>query len=332
MQMETLNKYINKVNDLNEKYLDRKEFHKRTEALLVEMGQDKAFWFDVFKQNLSDKGYLNREWTMYDIPFLYVYENSDFYLKVHLFVPLSTYEGGIVASAIHHHNNYLLTTFAAFGSGYETMLFEKEIVTDQNSKVSKLKIREHFTQQQRPVHLIDAWEPHVVINPTSLSATLVLWSPDKKRKTDKLRTNFFLKAIKRPLRWLIYRLGIDKKVGIASEETNQYYAQDSKFYAISEEAYFAPTRAQKGAEVDEYSVQTVFAFMQRMGFEDVSFLNGLLSNPDVPAYYHKWIKCLISKEPIPDTFAKDKINIPRQRMTVKDIMDANKANAPAPKE
>ena len=26
----------------------------------------------------------------------------------------------------HHHNNYMLTTYAAFGSGYETMLFEKD--------------------------------------------------------------------------------------------------------------------------------------------------------------------------------------------------------------
>ncbi len=323
MQMEKLNQYINKVNDLNEKYLDRKEFHKRTEALLVEMGKDKTFWFEVFKQNLLDKGYLNREWTMYDIPFLYVYENSDFYLKVHLFVPLSTYEGGIVASAIHHHNNYLLTTFAAFGSGYETMLFEKEIVTDPNSKVSKLKIREHFTQQQRPVHLIDAWEPHVVINPTELSATLVLWSPDKKRKTDKLRSNYILKFFKGQLRWLIYRLKLDKRFGIASEETNQYYVHNNKFYAISEETYFAPTRSQKGPDVNNYSIQTVFAFMQRMGFNDVAFLEELLKNEDVPKYFHKWINCLISGEPIPDTYAKEKINIPGQRMTVLDILHAN---------
>lgn len=325
--MQKLNKYIEKVNALNEKFIDRKAFHKHTEALLVEMGKDKEFWFDVFKQNLVDKGYLNREWTMYDIPFLYVYENSDFYLKIHLFVPLSTYESGIVASAIHHHNNYLLTTFAAFGSGYETMLFEKHIVTNPDTKITRLKIREHFTQQERPVHLIDAWEPHVVINPTSLSATLVLWSPDKKRKTDKLRSLYFLKAIKKPLRWLIYRLGLDKKVGIASEETNQYYAEDAKFYAISEDEYFAPTRNQKGPEVDNYSIQTVFAFMQRMGFDDLEFLNGLLANQDVPQYYHKWIKCLINKETIPDTFAKDKINIPRKRMTVEDIINANNANS-----
>ena len=126
--------------------------------------------------------------------FLYVYENDDFYIKVHLFVPLKSYQPGIVASAIHHHNNYLLSSYAAFGSGYESMLFEKDLTINPNTKETTLKIRKHFTQQEFPLSLVDSWEPHVVINPTSLSATLVLWSPDKKRATDSLRSNPLLKG------------------------------------------------------------------------------------------------------------------------------------------
>ena len=161
-----LQQYISQVNELNKKYIDRREFHNRTGELLVRMAADKNFWFEVFKQNLTDKGFLSRKWTMYEIPFLYVYENDDFYLKVHLFVPLKNYEAKVIASAIHHHNNYLITTHAAFGSGYETMLFEKSFTVNEHSKEVNLKIREHFTQQERPVHTVDAWEPHVVINPT----------------------------------------------------------------------------------------------------------------------------------------------------------------------
>ena len=315
---------IKKLIQLNHTVSDRKEFHLLAADLLKEMAADKNFWFEVFKQNLNDKGYLKREWSMYEIPFLYVYENDDFYVKVHLFVPLKTYEPHVVASAIHHHNNYLLTTYAAFGSGYETMLFEKEFRMDPKTKEVNLRIREHFTQQERPVHLVDAWEPHVVINPTSLSATLIMWSPDKKRVTDSLRSNPILKAMKIPLRKIIYALGFDSTLGIAAKDTHQYYVKNGKFYGVPEDEYFAPTRAQKGPEVDDYSMQTVFAFMQRMGFKDESFLSELKQNPAVPVYYHKWIDKLLTNESIPDTYAKEQINVPGGKMMVENILKAGR--------
>jgi len=318
------NSYIQQILDVNEKFNDRLQFHFNLKSLLGKMSSDKNFWSEIFKQNLSDKGFLNREWSMYDIPFFYVYENDDFYVKVHLFVPLKTYEPNIAASAIHHHNNYLITTYAAFGSGYQTMLFEKDFNIDSITKEVNLKIRDRFTQQERPVHTVDAWEPHVVVNPTSLSATLVVWSPDKKRATDTLRSNPVLKAIKTPLRKIIYFLGLDKKVGIAAKETFQFYPKNGKFYAVAEDDYFAPTRSQKGEEVNDYSVQTIFAFMQRMGFDDKEFLKSMKTNNEVPFYYHKWIEMLLNNQSIPDTYAKETINVPGGRITVDDILFADK--------
>jgi len=320
------NKHVQKIIKLNEEIADRREFHKLSMNILMEAGKDKEFWKELFKHNLRDKGYLQRKWTMYEIPFFYVFENDDFYMKVHLFVPLKNYIPDIAASAIHHHNNYLLTTFAAFGSGYETMLFEKEIQVDPATKISRLKIRERFTQQERPVHLVDAWEPHVVVNPTSLSATLNLWSPDKKRVTDNLRSNPILKAFKKPLRKLIYGLGLDKNLGIAAKDTFQFYTQNNVFKAVPEDEFFEPTRNQAGPEVDDYSIQTVFAFMQRMGFDDREFLQSLLKSKDVPDYYHKWINMLLNNEPIPDTFAKESINIPGGIMKVSDIVSASNSS------
>lgn len=322
--MHLTDKYISTLNQLNHSILNRFDFHQKAGEVLVKMANEKEFWFEVFKQNLSDKGYLNRAWSMYDIPFFYVYENDDFYVKAHLFVPLQSYEPNVMASAIHHHNNYLITTYAAFGSGYETMLFEKDFTINPQTKEVNLKIRTHFTQQQKPLHTVDAWEPHVVINPTSLSATLVIWSPDKKRKTDSLRSNPVLKFFKTPLRKVIYLLGLDKNVGIAARETYQFYPQNGKFYAIPEDEYFAPTRSQIGPEVNDYSIQTVFAFMQRMGFNDKGFLMQLKSNEDVPLYFHKWIDMLLNDERIPDTFAKDTINVPGGRVMLADILKANK--------
>lgn len=319
----TKNPYIQQINQLNQSIIDRREFHSKVGEVLPIIGKDKAFWNELFKMNLLDKNYLQRKWSMYEIPFFYVYENDDFNMKVHLFAPLKSGANNIAASAIHHHNNYLLTTFAAYGSGYETMLFHKNIEVKETTKETILRVRERFTQQQRPVHLVDAWEPHVVVNPTTLSATLVLWSPDKKRVTDNLRSNPILKAFKTPLRKLIYALGLDKQVGIAAKNTYQFYTHNNKFFAISEDDFFAPTKLQVGAEVDNYSIQTVFAFMQRMGFDDVDFLQSLKQNKDVPSYYYQWIDKLLNNEVIADTYAKEKINTPTGSMTIEDILFAS---------
>lgn len=322
------NSYIKQIIELNKQHSDRHVFHEKAGRLLVEAANDESFWQEVFKQNLSDKGYLQRKWSMYEIPFFYVYENDDFYVKIHLFVPLRSGEKNIAASAIHHHNNYLLTTYAAFGSGYETLLFEKNPEVDPNSKEVNLKITEHFTQADRPLHIVDAWEPHVVINPASLSATLVLWSPDKKRNTDSLRSNPLLKTFKKPLRKLIYALGMDKKVGIAAKDTYQFYAQDDKYIGILEDEYFAPTRAQVGPDVDDYSVQTTFGFMQKKGFTDTAFFEELKKSPDVPEYYHKWIDKMLNGETIEDTYAKETINIPNKVLTIEEIIETDrKVNA-----
>lgn len=317
------NPYIQQVIKLNDSITNRYELHKAISPLLQKMGTDKLFWSEVFKQNLSDRGYLNRKWTMYEIPFLYVYENDDFYIKVHLFCALKSGETNVLASAIHHHNNYLLTTYAAFGSGYETFLFDKNVEMDETTKETKLVITRQFKQKDEPLHLVDSWTPHAVINPETLSATLVFWSPDKKRATDKLRSNSVLKFFKTPLRKLIYFLGIDKKVGIAAQNTYQWYPQKNKFYGIQEDEFFAPTRAEAGPKVDDYSIQTVFHFIQKMGFNDFDFLKNMLSNSDVPNYYHKWINMFLDGQDIPATYAKDSINVPQGKITKEEVIEAS---------
>jgi hypothetical protein len=47
-------------------------------------------------------------------------------------------------------------------------------------------------------------------------------------------------------------------------------------------------------------------------------------NKEVPLFYHKWINMLLNNESIPDTYAKDSINVPGGRITVDDVLYANK--------
>lgn len=317
--------YIKELLDLENKHADRHEFHNLTKTLLLKMGTDKEFLKAVVKRNFNDPGYLTQEWSLYNIPYFHVYETDDFILKVHFFPTVENWKPGIAAHAIHHHNNYMLTTNAFFGSGYESLLFDKNVNTDNKTMSTKMQINKHFHQKDWNPSLVDAWEPHVVFVPEKFSATMLIWTPDKKHVTDALRNVGILKAIKGPLRRIIQGLGLADRFGISHGKTYQYYtAPDGKdFIAIEEGEYFAPTKAAKGPEVDAYSMQLVFSFIQQAGLVDKAYLTDLLDRKATPNYYKPWIKMILNDELIPDVYHRDEINIPQKGYTIQDIFKAS---------
>ena len=316
--------YIQEILSLEKKFPNRREFHKNAEHLLSKMGSDDGFLKLVVKRNFEDQGYLKQEWSLYNIPFFYIYETADFYLKIHFFPSMKNYVAGTAAHCIHHHNNYILTTAAIFGSGYETILFDKDVEMDQNTLDAHLKINKHFTQKEYPIHCIDAWEPHLVFNPEKFSATLQLWTPDQKRVTDNLRVNPILKAIKNPLRKLIYVLGMEKQFGIASKKTYQWYPIGNQFKAIEENEYFEPTRKAVGVEIDAYSMQTVFYFLQNRNLIDADFLKDFLNKDTTPLYYKTFLSDVLNGVIIEESFCKESINIPAKTYTINDVFIASK--------
>jgi hypothetical protein len=318
------NSYVKRIIQLSDAEDDRYEFHKKVGPILVEMGNDKEFLKEVIRRNFTDEGYLSQTWSLYNIPYFFVFENEHINIKIHLFPRHERKLDGIAAHCIHHHNNYLLTSNAFFGSGYESMLFEKDLNLNESDLTAKMKIRKHFHQKDWNPSLVDSWEPHVVFIPELLSATLVVWTPDKKRTTDNLRANPLLKAIKGPLRWAIHSFGLTEKFGIAAKNTYQFYPKKNNvgFKAIEENEYFAPTRAAKGPEVDEYSMRMIFNFLQLADLVDVDFLKQVRSNAITPSYYHKWLDMAINQQKVPEVFHREEINIPIRAYTRSDIQTA----------
>lgn len=322
------NPYIKSLLQLNLQYPDRKAFHQAAEPLLLQMGKDKSFIDAALQRNFIDEGFLKQKWSLYNIPFFFVYETKDFNLKIHLFPALASKEPEIAASCIHHHNNYMLSSFAFHGSGYETFLFHKNYEWNEQSKIGTFRIRENFHQKDRPVSFVDAWEPHLVFNPTALSATLILWTPDKKRKSDNLRQMPILKLMKKPLRALINAFGLSNNMGIAAKNTFQFYPSNSKIVGIEENEFFEPTKKAVGAAVDTYSIQTIFKFIEEGNYLDKKFLQEMKEK--LPGYYQPFIESYLSGKTIEETFAKSEINIPQKSFNKADVlaaMDSLKTNA-----
>lgn len=318
--------FIQRLLQLDSEYPDRYDFHEKVKPLLLEMGEDLGFLRLIIRRNFEDQGYLNQEWSLYNIPFFYVYETDHFILKIHLFPAAERYEPGLAAHAIHHHNNYILTTNAFFGSGYESLLFDKKVITDPKSLRSEMKVNKHFHQKDLNPSRVDSWEPHIVFIPELLSATMLIWTPDKMRTTDALRNVGILKRIKQPLRKIIHFFGLASQFGIANAKTYQYYpaADGNGFMAIEEEEYFAPTKAAKGKEVDDYSMQMIYSFLQKANLFEEEYFSGLLQRADLPGNHRFWIEKAINGEKIPEVYHRTELNIPQKSYRLLDIEKAAK--------
>lgn len=311
---------VKSVIDLSDRLDDRMAFHQQSHPIMREMAKPE-FIARVFETNLKDEGFLNRQWTNYEIPFLYLYENNHFYLKYHIFLPVASKETHKAANIIHHHNNYHLSSMTVFGPGYHTLQFEKEIKHFQDGS-AQLKITEDFFHKTYEVNVVESWEPHIVFNMDDMTTTLVLWSPDEKHMTDGLRNHPLIKPFKKILLKGIHAFGLDKRFGVAPKDVMQYYVEDGKVVAIRESDYFDYYKNQKGQDVVENYIQSICHFMQRIGYKNSDFLTQTIEASSTPVAWKKWLTKLRDGGEIPMVFGKEEINIPKKAMYLDEVRKA----------
>ncbi len=299
---------------------DRMEFHEKSHEVMRSMGE-LEFLSTVFETNLKDEGFLKRSWSNYEIPFLYVFENNHFYLKFHIFPPVKSGDTQKAANIIHHHNNYILSSYTSFGPGYHTCHFGKEIIEHEDG-TAEMTLTKDFFHAKGHINVVESWEPHIVFNMASTTTTLVLWSPDKKLVTDGLRNHPLVKPFKRMILLVIHALNLHKSVGVAPKDVKQYYVQDGKVLSIKEADYFGTYKEQVGDEVTMNYVQAICHFVQQMGYKNDAFISEMLSRDDLPKAWRNWLPFLISDEEIPTLYGKEEINIPKKEIRIEDLRKA----------
>ena len=310
-------KIVSEIKRLSNEHSSRLEFHKAAHPILKKMADPQFIQF-VFESNLNDKGYLQRSWSTYEIPFLYIDETDHYYLKFHVFPPVASRDTEKAANIIHHHNNYLLTSLTVQGPGYHTMHFDKRIEEVEGDEV-KLKITKDFFHANMEFSLVDSYEPHIVFNMDKLTTTLVLWSPDQKHITDGLRNNPIIKPFKKHLVKIINSLGLNREIGVADAKVYQWYVQNGKAHRILEEDYFGMYKAVKGKEIDLFFTQAVALFVQQSGYQNKEFLERKLADLSTPSHWKHWLTFMLEGRRIPEVFGKEEINVPNKRITRQDV-------------
>jgi hypothetical protein len=296
---------------------DRYEAHKAAAPILHTMVENRSVLHEILKQNLAQPDFLRRKRHHPVIGFP-VEENTSFSLIASCFLPLPDRATDVSHQTIHHHGDLLLTTIAAHGQGYESVLFRKGWEIDHASRLARMEVDKRYTHRLGNVEFVDAYVPHIVFFPRELSITYALWSNRRKYPLDRLRRAPFLQQFKEPLTTLAKKLGATRSLGINAIEYFDFFVEGGKVYALKERIFgYEPGS-------NENFVQNVCYVLQEVGFTDEAFLSDVKTRLEASREERaaRWIDRLLRHEPVPDAFESAHLNIDKVNLRKADVLAA----------
>ena len=84
-------------------------------------------------------------------------------------------------------------------------------------------------------------------------------------------------------------------------------------------------RKEKGVEVDDDFVRSIFAFLQEMDYDNFDFLKDLSARETTTEVWKKWISKFVSKESITPAQGTPEITIPGKILRKENILKAQEA-------
>ena len=283
------NNLISKIIQLFNKSEDSLGFHKDSRFILKEMGT-LDFVSEVFEANLLNTLFLKRKWTSFDIPHLTIYADDHIDLKYHIFLPPESGNTEKASYLIHHHMQYILSSYVFFGEGYHTIQFNKEI-TKNSDRTFNMNISKDFFHAKSEINTLDSWCPHVIFNVSTTTATLVLWSKE----------NASL---------------------INEDKRGNYFPNNGNFNRINEDEFVHEVKKKCYDESSEVHVQAICYFMQEIGYKNYSFIKKILQSKDLPEIWEKWLSFLVSEELINQPYLNEEINVLKKDISISKIRNA----------
>ncbi len=162
---------------------DRYTAHEKVKKYFEELCSDMKFIHRALKDCIVDPKFLNNA----DNLFFYLLVEGDVMIAINLFPPIYDREKNITHDNIHHHGWRLLTTGVISGNGYETINFVKKSHEKVSNNEVKLEIENMYRHTLGGSKFIDSDQAHVVFRPETTSATLALWSANKKLGNQKIK-------------------------------------------------------------------------------------------------------------------------------------------------
>lgn len=295
-------KIVNIFNDNNDKLI----LHERSHEVLKKMSVV-DFVYEIIESNLLDKNFLKREWSIFDIPSLKIFENEKFDLKYNIFLPNKCHSTNNAGYMIHSHLSSVLSSYVFYGHGYHSIIFDRD-VKYFNDNYAQLKIKRDFFHSKGDINIIDSYEPHLVFNVSEPTYTLVLWSDDK--EDPNVSKSFFDKLINK------------KSSNTKTKLLRNFYVNENRIKSISDNDFmlFMNKVHNNSLIKNNYHVHAICYFIQSIGYTNFSFLEEICSDSNTPLIWKKWLDKLINKKSINYPIFKNESNFLNGSFTYDDII------------
>ena len=285
---------IKKIRVLNDKYGNSLKFHKKCSTVIKEF-KNIEFLTKVFKKNIENKDFLSKQWKSYEIPHLIIYESEDISIVYNIFNPILNESLDIAAHLIHHHQNFILSSYIMAGPGYHTIEFEKEVqyISENNSYI--LKPSKSFLHKKDKVNILEENIPHLIFNVPETTISIALWTEKKEEK-------------------------FDKKNYSSTHDRVSYFKKNELYYGLNENNFLAEVSRNINYEDDsEMHIQSICYFLQEFGNEQRSYLSKIISNTNAPKKWRYWINMLFSNTKINVPMIKCNLNTLGNKMKIHDF-------------
>jgi hypothetical protein len=313
--MEKLSHYTKRIASIFEAEKDRYGAHRKAAPVLKEMGADKEVLFDVFRQSLSQDEFINKVRHYPTIAFE-IFQDKNVGISGNCFMPVPERREDLSVVSIHHHGKLLLTTVAAFGPGYHSLLFKKGYTIDKTSLKTKLEIEKDYQFVKGSIEFVDTDQPHVVFFPKAPSITFAMWAyKDVNPATQKLKNTWLVSKFKEPIRRTLKVFGLADKAGVNVVEYLDFYPENGQIIALKNRINFE-------AGDNKNFLTNVFYVLQYAGFNDFDFLNKLKEKHPANIHLHELIDKLRNNVTINDEFYEFHRNVRYVNFPKKQILEA----------
>jgi hypothetical protein len=294
---------------LADKYLA----HERSQPIAREIGTGTDYIFEIVTRNLLVPGFFEQT-RINPVLRLVIADEAGFSFMFHGWMPLPNRDTDTTHQSIHHHGNLLLSTYSAFGPGYESIVFEKGYTINPDTRETDMKVSKMYKNKLGMMEFIDADTPHVVFYPPQFSVTLPLWSMNSERKIDTLKKIPFLNSIKKPIANALRTIGLSKSLGLNAVESLDFYPQNGRVYSLKERVMYG-----KGTQANH--VQNIFHMLQLLGYRNEAVIHSATANlpPETEKIVRPWANAFLNNQTIADAFEPEHLNVQHVNFSRKEL-------------
>jgi hypothetical protein len=203
-----LDDYVRALERIFRLHDDGREAHQRSRGVLADLASDAA----AIREGLARHLLRQERLLMPSHPalLLQLEKNERFILSLNCFFPHPERRPDVTWNGVHHHLDIVLTSVTCFGPGYEHLAFSVPVRERPDSAMFRLGLVDRRRHPLGHTLVLDAWRPHAVLFPPTMTVTVALWSPVRASPLDRLKRLRLFHGQERRLRELAARLGLTR--------------------------------------------------------------------------------------------------------------------------